>query len=448
MDIVNSKWPSNITKAVISLQSQSTVNQSTDNETGVSVSSLALRLTTAQHSLNESQTIPPWDNNKIISVNESETASAKSLFLDLSKDELETIALDLSNTFTDAEKVAAYDQWHVLDQIELSNLKREALESVDMMSLFEESLSSHIGSFSSFSAAMISDEYSTQATSQFKFTLNELGLDTSKTDDQSEHYYDVMIEELFGGRELEVQSGVNGMSLSNVMRSPLEFLTQGDRDLLADMYEYADKNDVDFDYISRLAIDLGDYRKHDNGNLMSSRTNLLDMDGHKLSFNFIEKDQTTIDSLLDSDALALTGIDQGFISFITDPGFGPLSHEGNYQFLQHMVEVTAGVETTLSPEEFKIFEGFSGIEDRYIRTASEEVFPMPEPDVVCKNGHCEVTEKGHQNGVTLDNDKGTMPTFDKLHNSFLEQRTHPETQDKLWFKWLVANSEKQIQNKE
>lgn len=443
MDIVNSKWPSNINKAINSLQSQSTVNQSTENETGVFVSSLALRLTTAQHSFDANQTILPWGNNKSISNTENEVTSAKSLFSDLSKDELETIALDLSNTFTDAEKIAAYDQWHVLDQIDLSSLKREALESADMMASFEKSLSSHIDSLSSLGEAMISDEYSTQATSQFKFTLNELGLDTSKKDAQSEYYYNVMIEELFGGRELEVQSGVNGMSLFNIMKHPLEFLTQGDRDLFANMYEYADKNDVDFDYISRLAIDLGDYRKHDNGNLMgSTNTGHFDVDGHQLNFNFTEKDQATINSLLDNDALALTSIDQGFISFITDPGFGALSHGGNYQFLQHMVEVTAGVETTVPPEEFKIFEGFSGIEDRYIKTASEERFPMPEPDVVCKNGHCEVTEKGHKNGVTLDNDKGVMPTFDKLHDSFLQQRTHPETQDKLWFKWLAANSEK------
>ncbi|WP_299268273.1 hypothetical protein [uncultured Psychrosphaera sp.] len=449
MDVITNKWRSNtdITQK-IPLQSKSTPSHNKMHETNVSMSSLASKLTKAQSSIEyaqlNQQTLS-WERSDLdlnIKGNSNSVASAKIEFEQLSKTQLETIALDPSNTFTASEKLAAYEQWHTLDQVELSSLKREALadhSTTDAMVSFENSLLSHTDSFSDLSKAMISSDYNSQASAQFKSTLNELGLTTTDDNSQFEHYYEVMVERIFGGNEPPVQSGV---TTENLLKIPAEFLTQEDRDTIAGMFQYADENDIDTHYIMLLAFDLGGYRQFDNGEMLGSYNgNHFDSEGHLLSISFTDEDQTTIDNLFASDALSSTSLDKGFISFITDSasGTGALSHAGSYEFLQHMVEVTAGVETSATPNEFT---EFTRAEERYVITASEEVvLHRVEPDIVCKNGHCEVTEKGRENGVTLKGENNNFtPEFDlqaDFLESFLQRKINTETKEETWFKWFM-----------
>ncbi|MBQ4850528.1 hypothetical protein [Pseudoalteromonas sp. MMG012] len=452
MDIPNTKLSSNLAVLPNNTQRlQSNTGYHKPDDTNVSVSSLALRLEKAQQAIDSEKPHEKplsWDVAKGATHTEhsrSQVASAKWTFEHLSKDQLETIALDPSDTFSNPEKVAAYERWHAQDQADLSDIKRDALKSkshVSAMASFDAALTSHIHTFSAQSKAMISDDYKSQATSHFESTLNEPDLMIGQSGDQSEHYYAVMVKNIFGGNEPEVQSGVDGMSLANVTKSPFEFLTQDDRNLLADIYQYADQNDIDYKYIHRFASDLGGYRKHDDGNMLANYNDgHFDAKGHQLTVNFTEKDQATIDRLRATDALASTPIDKGFLSFITEPGQSALSHVGNYQFLHHMVEVTAGAEPHTSVDEFKVFEDFSSAEARYVMTASEKTFPIPEPDVVCKNGNCAVTEKGLKNGVTLEQGDRTLPpAFDfksESMESLLQLRENKETQEKSWFKWFL-----------
>lgn len=451
MDISGIKWSSNVGVATKnSLLQQSTSSQYNDINTNAPISSLALKLDEAQRSIDSTtlnQKTLSWDDHKALlntNINRNEVSSAKWEFEHLSKSKLEIIALDTSDVFSGSEKIAAYEKWHTLDQAELFSLKRGSLDNesaANAMLSFEEGLLSHINSFSSFSKAMVSDEYSSQATSQFESILNEQGLANNKDESQSEYYYGIMVEDIFEGNEPEVQSGVDGMSLSNIMKSNYEFLTQEDKALLADVYEYADKNDIDFKYIQQLASDLGNYRKHDNGKILDNFNNgHFNIEGNQLTVSFTDKDQMTIYSLLDNDGLPSSAIDKGFISFITEPGMGALSHIGSYQFLQHIVEATTGIETSVSADEFKVFEGYPSIDDRYVITASEESFPRPKPDIVCKNGVCEVTEQGRNNNITLEQGGSTfMPAFDlksESIESLWQLRMNTETQEKSWFRWL------------
>ncbi|KZN44757.1 hypothetical protein [Pseudoalteromonas luteoviolacea] len=57
------------------------------------------------------------------------------------------------------------------------------------------------------------------------------------------------------------------------------------------------------------------------------------------------------------------------------------------------MEETAGVQTSISAGSFGLFKDFAGTDERYVMSISEEAITKPEPDVVCKNGQCEVTEK-------------------------------------------------------
>ncbi|NOU51711.1 hypothetical protein HG263_14335 [Pseudoalteromonas sp. JBTF-M23] len=449
MDITQANGYSN-TGAVLknSPRPLSVSSQFKASDTNASVSSLALKLSKAQSAIEQvDQTALSWPQSKAAThtqLSRKEVDLAKWEFEHLSKAQLETIALDPSNTFSDLEKVAAFERWHVRDQAELSVLKKESLTSGgsanNIMHSFEAALTSHIESFSALSKAMVSQEYGPQTTLQFESALKEQGLAHSATPKHATHYYAVMVDDIFGDNEPEVQSGVNGMSHSNVLKSPYEFLTREDRTLLSEMYQYAEQNNVDFKYIKRLASDLGDYRKHNDGKLLgNANEGTFDSAGHKVTFSFTDKDQATIDELLAGEGLFATKIDKGFISFITEPGQGALSHVGSYQFLQHMAEVTAGLEPSTSADEFSIFKGFASADERYVRTLSEEVYPMPEPDVVCKNGHCEVTEKGRENDVTLASESGNYVSPDlasELSEPLYQKRLNTQTQEDIWYKWL------------
>lgn len=431
-------------------QPQSDPKKSKDIEIHASVSSLASKLSKAKSSIDISKLSQQnlSLHKEVLSsnakINNDEVATAKWEFEHLSKSKLETIALDTSNTFSSSERVAAYERWHTLDQQNLSNLKRDSLKyesNVTALASFEELLSSHTNSFSFFSKAMVSDEYSSQATSQFESILDARDLEKSKNISRSEHYYETMVMDIFGGTESEILSGTDGMSLSNLMRSSYEFLTQGDRELLADIYEYADNNNIDFKYIRQFASDLGGYRMHDDGKILNNFNNgHFNGEGYQLAVSFTDKDQATINNILDSQKkLSSSDIDGGFISFMTEPGLSALSHRGSYQFLQYMIEIKAGIEPSLSTENFKVFEGFSGVDARYVITTSDKRLIRPEPDVICKNGTCEVTEKGHKNNVTLEENKGN-PILDLKSNSIsslLELRVNNTTENNTLFQWLA-----------
>lgn len=427
---------------------QSAPAQPKADDTQVLLSSLGLKLREAQRSVENAKLNQQplfWDKSTTQpnTNNREGVDSAKWDVEHLPQSQLETIALAPGNVFSDTEKVAAYETWHTRDQAQLTNVRRSSLqsESAEAASAsFDKALIAHIDALSPLGRAMLPEDYSSQATSKFEATLNEVMPALSER--QPEDYYAVMVEDIFAGNEPEVRSGVDGMSLDNLGRSHLEYLTRQDRTLLADMYEYAEQNDVDFTYLRRLASDLGSYRKHDDGKVLNNfNQGHFDAEGQQLKVSFTEKDQATINDLLDSEGMHASAIDKGFVSFMTEPGLAALSHVGSYQFLQHMVEVTGGTETSVSVDEFREFRSLSSVDERYVLSTSDTSISRPEPDVVCKNGKCEVTEKGRQNGVSLQSDYHAFaPALDFTAESmtFLSQlHVDTETRDNVWYRWLA-----------
>ncbi|MBD1584879.1 hypothetical protein [Pseudoalteromonas sp. S16_S37] len=447
MDISTTKWhsSSSITSKTAH-KAYAVTSQNNVNTSNVSISPLALKLKTAQEAIDKAQLnnqAMSWHSDK--QTNQKHVAAAKWEFEHLSKAQLETVALDPSKTFSQAEKVAAYERWHVLDQAQLSDMQRQSLNkgaTSDTKTMFEASLNAHIESFSALAKEMISSNYEMQAKSQFDTALKELHNSSKNGQSQYEHYYAVMVNDLFEGKEPAIIGGVNGMSHANVLKNPIEFLTQEDRDLLTQMYQYADHNEVDFKYIQRLASDLGNYRKHDDGKLLGNfNEGHFDAQGRQLSVEFTDRDKTTVDSLLATQSRASSALDKGFLSFMTDPGRGGISHMGSYQFLHHMVEVTAGEQTSVSADTFNKYVSASANDDRYVLSASKTSTIEFEPDVVCKNGHCEVTEKGQSNGVTITPEAGNSAPAMDLKSAALESiiqlRKHEKTQENIWYQWLA-----------
>ncbi|WP_125780625.1 hypothetical protein [Pseudoalteromonas rubra] len=448
MDISDTRWRAKThASSAHSYRSNTITSQSCAHSTQVSVSSLAVRLKEAQQAIDTARlTQQPLPKNKSASTWQAQNkqaaiGSAKFEFEQLSKSQLETIAMDPSNTFSEAEKVAAYEQWHALDQRALSELKRHSLKYDNAAASFATALDTHYQTFSDLAKAMLPDDYMSQAQSHFESAVQDMSLSTQAKGSESEQYYALMVADLFGGNEPKVQNGAQGMSLNNLERSNYEFLTQQDRNVLADMYQYADQNDINFTYIKKLANDLGNYRQHDDGKLLGNfNEGHFNADGQKLTVGFTQKDQATIDRLTNSGALPGSALDKGFVSFITQPGLGALSHRGSYQFLAHMAEVTAGMPASGSPAQFKTFTEANSTSERYVISLSEERISLPEPDVSCKNGVCEVTEKGRKNGVTLaQNNPGFaqsgepgLAQFDAIY----QLRNDPDTQKSAWFEWF------------
>lgn len=141
----------------------------------------------------------------------------------------------------------------------------------------------------------------------------------------------IMLSRLFGTQnsntEPPVVSGVNGMDLKHIGMSPQNFLTTSDRALLSDMYEYAQQQGADLQNVDQLAYALGTYRQSNDGRSMSSFNggNSFDLEGHQLTVSFNEKDAATAARILNGDAINSTKLDQGFLRYTLDPGYGQCS---------------------------------------------------------------------------------------------------------------------------
>lgn len=172
--------------------------------------------------------------------------------------------------------------------------------------------------------------------------------------------------------EPPVLSGSKGMSEHGLML-PHNFLTQGDRKLLAEMYEFADEQGADLEHVDRLAWDLGLYRQRDNGKAITSFNDgrSYDLEGRVRTVSFTEKDAATAERVLQSDALNSTKLDQGFLSYILDPGYG-YTHASDFEFLEQMVVRFSSRSSEVAALDSK-FSTSVRLENNYIIQTTDEV---------------------------------------------------------------------------
>ena len=163
--------------------------------------------------------------------------------------------------------------------------------------------------------------------------------------------------------------------------SPQSFLTQSDRVLLSNMYGFAQQQGADLQYVDAIAYALGSYRQANNGADMISFNagGCFDSAGHQMTVNFNAQDAATAASILNGSAINSTQLDQGFLRYTLDPGFGALTYTGSMKFLQQMVTKFSGEETAnmTLPSQFSTYTPAS-INDKAAFTASKEILnPCP-----------------------------------------------------------------------
>lgn len=172
--------------------------------------------------------------------------------------------------------------------------------------------------------------------------------------------------------EPPVLSGSKGMNEYGMML-PHNFLTQDDRNLLAEMYEFAQEQGADLKHVDRLAMDLGTYRKRNDGaavaNFNDGRS--YDLEGRVRTASFTDADAATVDRIQSSGDISSTRLDKGFLNYILDPGYG-FTHSSDFEFLEQMVSrfSTNGSDTTtpLDPK----FSNFAYKANNYVIHTSDE----------------------------------------------------------------------------
>ena len=262
--------------------------------------------------------------------------------------------------------------------------------------------------------------------------------------------YKLMVSRLYGGKEPAVGNAAEGMSMSNIGRSPYEFLTRGDRALLAEMYAYAQDEGVDLAHLDSLADGIGNYRQHNNGRVMHSFNSghNYDAEGRQVFVSFDDKDAATASRILNGTAINSTRLDQGYLRFILDPGYGALSNVADLEFVEWMVsKFSRGGETLPSPgEKFATFTPISPSK-KAVFHASEDVRLAPfEPHITNVNGVWTVTEKGKAAGITLDQVTGksrrsAVPPAEQEMNRYildiLLHKKEPSTSRPIWLTRLL-----------
>lgn len=180
------------------------------------------------------------------------------------------------------------------------------------------------------------------------------------------------------------------------------FLTQDDRKLIAEMYEYVQDQGADLAFVDDYAFELGYYRQDDNGQRVgpSNRGHYFDREGHMVSFSFTDKDATTAKRILESDGIKTTRLDQKFLRHQLDKDYGAL-HHSDFDFLEQVVNKFSAKGDDVPPLGAK-FSRIQYLNNNYVEHLSKEVY--------FKKGSKKITDANDPNTVLAKKKKNALNT--------------------------------------
>ncbi len=223
------------------------------------------------------------------------------------------------------------------------------------------------------------------------------------------HGRQLLVARLYDGREPAVYDGTTMSPESSALSSYL-YLSQQDRQLMSEIYSYAESQNMDLTHVDMIASDIGEYRRHNDGRLMGSFNsgNNYNIEGWQVTVSFIESDAAAASRLLNGGAINSTRFDQGFLRYILDPGFGALGHRADFPFLEHVVTRFSAEADTLTSADGRFSEYASPPmgEDFVLNTSTTVRLPVVEPDIITENGVSRLTDKGRALGIELEDGLG------------------------------------------
>lgn len=221
---------------------------------------------------------------------------------------------------------------------------------------------------------------------------------------------ELLLSRLFLGVEPPVAKAP--MTMFNMSQSAYDFLTVDDRDLLSQMYAYAQAQGADLRNVDNVAGLLGDYRHHNDGRQLLNANNGkgYDLEGYMVTVGFQAEDAATASRILNGSAISSTLIDQGFLRHFLDPGYGALKNTSDLAFLEQMVikfSAEGAAQTSLDSK-FASYQSIS-INDNVVVTTHKNVkLPPFKAHVTNVDGVWTLTEKGKAAGYMLDKTTGRL----------------------------------------
>ncbi|MEE4746230.1 hypothetical protein V2K54_11950 [Pseudomonas alliivorans] len=167
---------------------------------------------------------------------------------------------------------------------------------------------------------------------------------------------------------------VLGKADCGALHSRVEFLTRDDRQLLGDVYEWAQEQGADLKYVDDLGLRLASYREADNGRMMvrENTGRSYDGEGHKLYLSFTDKDAASAKRILEGDALKTTRLDHGFVRFITDKDYGSINHN-DFDFMEQVINRFSNGKDESQPLTPR-FAKYEYLKNNFVRTLSKEKY--------------------------------------------------------------------------
>lgn len=177
---------------------------------------------------------------------------------------------------------------------------------------------------------------------------------------------------------------------AGMVLKPELYLNMEDRALLAEMYEFAQSENIHLNYVDHLGRELAEYRGSDNGvhRLPHNRGGMFDMQGHMLSYTFTDVDARAAQRARDNPGIATTRLDNGFLSFQTDDDYSSMSH-CDFDFLDLVIS-----RFSASPESAVVsgrFQTHQYMNKNYIEHVSTEVYDFR--NLSGKKGDPDVADK-------------------------------------------------------
>lgn len=174
---------------------------------------------------------------------------------------------------------------------------------------------------------------------------------------------------------------------------------------MARIYEFAQEQGASPRYVTGLARDLASYRQFQNGTMLHNLNcgHNYDNEGHRLSYSFFDKDAATAERILKGEAIKGSALDQDFIRYMMDPGFGA-HHLFDFDFLEKVItrfSSTGDPDVKLSSQ-FQTYESKPG----YIEHKSKEILNPTVLERMAKKQQASSAE----NGTTPSAESGAKTT--------------------------------------
>ncbi|WP_248732112.1 hypothetical protein [Pseudomonas sp. MWU13-2517] len=219
---------------------------------------------------------------------------------------------------------------------------------------------------------------------------------------------DLMISRLFHGSEPAIAQPP--ATFYNMAQNPCDFLNSDDRNVIADMFAYAQAEGANLAHVTQLAVVLGDYRRSSDGSQTVGGNNGYDADGYRVTFDFKKEEAQIASRILNGSAINSTRIDQGFLRYILHPDHGAFTNIGGIPFLERMVNKFSNEGDDQPPlgSEFAAFKKIN-FEDYAVRTTNKAIRLPPDKSVATvTNGVWSLTEYGKASGYVIDSATGKL----------------------------------------